>query len=380
MTESASKHAAAGSLASRAILEDEGSRVMALVPAAVLLAWGVPVVLSLLVDGGGVVAPLTILADVALHARFLVALPLLIIVIFKLDARLGECQRQFVAAGIIGRGARPAYDAAAGRAAALRTSLSALVACVALAFASAVAYAVLFGAHLAPAVGPNWHLSAEEGRLTLAGWWHLLVSQPVYALAVFWLGFRVGVVWWLFWRVSGLDLHLNALHGDEAAGLGFLRNLIRPMTIAAFAVSTSAAGSLADLMLYADAAIGDYVASIGVFALLVSVVLAAPLAFFSPAIRRARRRAILEYGIALRHRADDFRAGTARGSTMRDAAADAELLTYSNAIFATVQRTHVLIQRLEVLKVATAALVPFALVASLQLPADTIVQQLKLFL
>lgn len=80
---------------------------------------------------------------------------------------------QFLTAKIIAPEMRPEFNGLTDRFAALRVPLAALLACLVLAYASAVAYAFVFGTHLAPVVGPNWHLSAEAyylNRASRPGW------------------------------------------------------------------------------------------------------------------------------------------------------------------------------------------------------------------
>lgn len=63
-------------------------RPLAMLPAGILLTSGAPCALALLEGGGHSAAAGSVLADVA---RFIVALPILVLAILQLNARLEEC-------------------------------------------------------------------------------------------------------------------------------------------------------------------------------------------------------------------------------------------------------------------------------------------------
>ena len=84
---------------------------------------------------------------------------------------------------------------------------------------------------LARAVGP------EGARLTVAGWWCALVSNPLFwFLLLRWLWRHA--VWGLLLRdLAGLDLRLVATHPDGAGGLAFIGQY--PNAFAAFVFALS---------------------------------------------------------------------------------------------------------------------------------------------
>jgi hypothetical protein len=68
----------------------------------------------------------------------------------------------------------------------------------------------------------EWSVAGAEGTPSLAGWWYLAVSRPLFLfLALRWV-WR-GSLWTGFlFRVSRLPLALMPTHPDLAGGLGFL--------------------------------------------------------------------------------------------------------------------------------------------------------------
>ncbi|HLA57763.1 MAG TPA: hypothetical protein VK622_03340, partial [Puia sp.] len=62
-----------------------------------------------------------------------------------------------------------------------------------------------------------WHL--VDDRITVAGWWYLLISLPLLQMLLYrWL--YTVLLWMIFLRkISKIDLHLSALHPDGVGGL-----------------------------------------------------------------------------------------------------------------------------------------------------------------
>jgi len=149
-----------------------------------------------------------------------------------------------------------------------------------------------------PATISTWVVPSPGGveGISLAGWWRMLVSQPMFAiLLVIWL-WRL-IVWALFlWRVSRLDLQLIPAHPDLAGGIAFVATSLRALQLVAFALAAPLAGSVASGLLYGSPAALPFRYVVAVALGVVLVLCASPLlAFFRPLVR-ARATGIFEYG------------------------------------------------------------------------------------
>src|SRR5262249_11758094 len=119
----------------------------------------------------------------------------------------------------------------------------------------ALAYVGTFA--LSPMLYPQKHASwalavssTGESHVTLAGWWRMLVSQPLFlALTAVWL-WRL-LLWPRFLSgTSRLNLRLVASHPDLMGGLRFVLVPLRGFSILALGIGAIAAGSVADAVIF----------------------------------------------------------------------------------------------------------------------------------
>jgi hypothetical protein len=324
----------------------------------------------------------SLLLDVAMYARFTLALPLLIYAPSAIDPRLGDIVRQFLDAGLVRDSEKAAFSGLIASARKARDSRLADIVCGLLAYAYVVAYAAVYQTVIAPEVGSSWRTLGvgPEQTFSLAGWWYVAVSQPLYLFVVFRFIYRL-ILWWRFlWSVSRLDLRLNAMHADNSAGLGFLRLVLRPLRLPAFAIAASAAGGLANLVLWAGVTIADYRYGVVAYLALLVAAMAGPLGLFAKKIRKARREGILSHGVLVGRQLDQFEQRWPNSRPGRDtdmlSVPDFGAVSALNHIVASAHKTKPPIERLEVASLTIAALLPFALVAALELPIKEILTQL----
>ena len=236
----------------------------------------------------------SMLLDIAMHVRYLVSIPALVIAEVACLPRLARIAHHFGAAGLIPESERQRYDALLDSTRRLLRSRPAEVVIVLLAYATTLAFSqVWYPATVSTWVAP---ISAGVRSISLAGWWRTLVSQPLFGiLLMIWL-WRL-IVWALFlWRIARLDLRLIPAHPDLSGGLAFVATSLRAFQLVAFALAAPLAGSVASGLLYGAQAELPF-RNVVVIALAVVLVLcAAPLlAFFRPLVR-ARATGIFEYG------------------------------------------------------------------------------------
>lgn len=255
---------------------------------AAAVAW-VPLLLLSMFQGPGRHG---FLPDLSAHARYLVAIPLLVGAEAWCLPQLAAIVRHFAAGGLIGPGDRPRWEALVAEA---RRRLDHRGVEVVLAV-GAYAVSVAVGGVLYSRARGTW--ASPAGVLSPAGWWQTLVSQPLFLLCVLaWL-WRV-VVWArLLWGLSRLQLRLVPAHPDRAAGLRFVGVSLRAFAPVALAIGVVVAARLAGEVVSGARSPAAFSRSgTVILAVVASVVLfGGPLLVFVGPLYRARMRGVLEYG------------------------------------------------------------------------------------
>ncbi len=357
---------------------DEGhvGRTIAL---AVLVTW-VPLLALAAIEGSafGALATKPMLSDVAMYARFLVALPLLLLAPVASRDRLQRSVAHFREAGLVNRDGHERFVANIISTLRLRDSAWAALLVLVLAYA----YAGCFVVFLLPDMPASWRTvgAGAHRDLSLAGWWFVLVSQPLWNFVVLRFAYRI-LLWWRFlWQTARLDLQLNAAHADKAGGLAFLGMTLAPFMVPVFAIAASMAGGLANLVLWTGASVSSYKFVILGLAVFLVIMFAGPLLFFAGPLSETKRRGILEYGVLSGRQLRVFERKWLGTGTDADAevlnAPDFSALIDFQATVATVhEMTALPFQRMQIVPLLLAALAPFLPVAALEIPLRDILGQ-----
>jgi len=261
-----------------------------------MVAWLPLVVLTALQRGPGTAdAWLTPLLDLGIGARYLIALPILVLGESLFVGRLSDIVRHLQRAAFVRRAdtARFARILAASRR--LLAHHFAEVMILLLAYVISLRATGLGGEHGMA----QWRLELlplDTSVSSNARWWRLVVSQPLFLLCVGRWCWRL-LVWHQMVRaISKLDLNLVSSHPDRAGGLLFVAQSIPALAPFGFALGCGVAGTLqgpAGAHVIAPALLG------GTMAVLVGCMLAmavAPLFWLSRPLRRAQLRGVFEYG------------------------------------------------------------------------------------
>jgi hypothetical protein len=229
--------------------------------------------------------------DFAVHARFLVAVPLLILAEADCTPRLGKVARQFIDAGLITAPERESYDAAIASTQRLLDSRLSEMIVVGLAYG----LVLILLLNLPEGQFPAWQRSGGD-YYPLARWWHVLVSIPLlFILALGWL-WRLFLWWRFLWLTSRLDLRLIPGHPDFGGGLMFVGSALRGFWLLSFALGTIAAGSAANRIVH-DGAPLNVLTNVAIgLAVLILILFVLPLFVFMDKLREAKRRGVFEYG------------------------------------------------------------------------------------
>ena len=243
------------------------------------------------------------LADIAVHARYLIALPMLMLAESFCRPRLSSLARHFAHSGLVTEADRTRFEAAT---ASTRRRLDSPVAEVGVIL---LAYVAALGINrLAPVdMLPRWQVSANGlADRSPAGLWHVAVSMPVLLVFVFGWFWRL-LLWGRFLRLmSRLDLRLLASHPDRCGGLRFVSQSLRAFAIPAAALSVIMAGGLMGRILregplplmFAYVVIGT--------ALVMLLLFASPLLVFSGKLLSHWHKGVLEYGALANRVGRDF--------------------------------------------------------------------------
>ena len=331
----------------------------------VLLAWP-PLLLLAIAEGrfrGGSVE-LPFLHDVELHVRMLVALPLLVAAELVVHARMRLMVGQFLDRGLIPDAARARFDGIV--ASAMRLRNSAMAEMLMIAFVYIVGVTLTWRA-LAGLGVSSWY-GASDGvmvRPSLAGWWLLCVSLPLFQFLLLRWFFRLFIWARFLWQVSRLELGLMPLHPDRCGGLGFLAQTPYAFMPLLVAMGALLAGMIGSRILAAGASLTDFKVELaGVVAVMLIAVLA-PLLVFAPNLAAAKRAGLREYGTLAQRYARQFDRKWLRGSAPADepliGSADIQSLADLGNSFEAVKGMRLVPFNLQaVLQLAVATMLPVA--------------------
>lgn len=267
--------------------------------AAVLLSWG-PLLALTTVDGGELEPSraASFLHDIGVHVRFLVVVPLLLIAELVVHRLLRPLVDQFRTHGLVRADQTEAFSGALDEANRWRNSMLAEV----LLLITVYAGGIPFSLHRYVALGADaWFgAAARDEGLSGAGLWLVFVSLPLFQFLLLRWYYRLFVWARFLWRVSRLDLDLNALHPDRAGGLGFLAGSMSAFVPLAVAHGVLMAGMIASRIFMVGAQLPDFQDEVLIGALLMLGLFAGPLTVFAPMLARTKRVGLRSYG-ALGH-------------------------------------------------------------------------------
>ena len=264
-----------------------------------LIAW-LPL---LLLTTFGSAGRLSFLHDVEVHVRFLVALPVLIAAELLVHSRIRPVVRRFVERRVVGRDDLPHFKAAIASAIRLRNSIPLEL--------GLVLFVYSFGLWLwQNRVGldtATWY-GGPGGRwnLTPAGYWYVFVSTPILQFILLRWYLRLFIWFRFLWQVSRLNLNLIATHPDRCAGLAFLGKSAYAFGPILFAQGAMLAGVVASRVLYRGEALLSFKLQIAGFIIFFVFVILGPLLMFTPAMARAKRKGLADYGLLAQRYVETF--------------------------------------------------------------------------
>ena len=252
------------------------------------VAW-VPLLILAAIEGvawGNRVA-VPLLKDFLPYGQFLLATPVLVFGEKVVGKRLGWTVAELRRSDILAPEDTPALDIFLTRVIQLWQGSSVNV--VLLLLTCAVTIRSLWGV-------PEWLTGGWQsvgGRLTLPGWWYLLISLSLLRFLVLrWL-WRFLLWSWLLWRAARLRLQLQPVHPDRAGGLAFLGGVQVGFSLLVFAFSVQLSCLIADAAWYRGADPMAFKGHVLVFVVISVLLLILPLIVFAPALVYAREEGLV---------------------------------------------------------------------------------------
>ena len=286
--------------------------------AIVAVAWLPLLVLSIVErqawgPGGGVF----FLRDIEANARFLIALPLLILAELVVHERMRPVVQQFLDCGLVREDEVPRFEAAVASATRLRNSVLAELMLIALVYV--VGVMVLWRQYVAMS-GVTWYGRPSPDGLTLSrtGMWYAYVSLPLYQFLLVRWYYRMFIWARFLFQVSRMKLSLIPTHPDRVGGLGFVSNVAFAFTPLAVAHGVMLAGPIGNRIFYAGATLPNFKVEIVVLILFVICIVLGPFLVFAPQLAAAKRTGLREYGTLAERYVREFDAKWLRGGAPPD--------------------------------------------------------------
>jgi hypothetical protein len=267
-------------LAARLGLASENSlRARTLAIALAAFAW-LPLLVLSFVAGTALGDRVTIpfFGDFLVHGRFLVALPLLVLVHPVVDARIAVALATLRRSGLIALADEASIDGALDRARALWRSSIVRVALLVL---SVLGIFPTLSAKTLVDVS-SWMTPGEDGAgaLGAAGWWSVLVGGSLVRLLVLFALWKLLIWCWLLWRLARLPLRYQPLHPDRCAGIGMLAWAQSGFAGLVAALSAQLGCLIADAVTYRGVELASFKIPAAAFAVAMLLLLFAPLLVF----------------------------------------------------------------------------------------------------
>jgi len=230
--------------------------------------------------------------DMAVYARFVLAVPLLILSEYIILPRLDITAQHFVTSRIIADADRERFEGAITSTRRLSLGIWPSAGMTIMVYAIVVIIAATVHAGMLP----PWHYAGNTSHLSLAGWWHMLISLPLLlGLLLSWI-WRVGVWVRFLHQVSHLNLHLVASHPDKAAGLQFVAFSPRMFGSLALAIGIIGAGTFANEVFHFGVNPMDHPAMPIATAIVVAAIFMSPPLVFGRMLLMTWRRGVFQYG------------------------------------------------------------------------------------
>jgi hypothetical protein len=347
----------------------------------VAVAW-LPLLVLAAVEGNalGGRAAVVFLADVEVHVRFLVALPLLVIAELVVHRRMRPLLQQFLERNLIPEDSMTRFEAAVASAFRLRNSVFAEVLLIAIVYGIGV---LIVWRHYVALDTATWYATPSAGgsKLSLAGMWYGYVSLPIFQFLLVRWYFRLFIWARFLWQVSRIELSLVPTHPDRVGGLSFLSNTVYALAVLAVAHGALLAGYIANRIFFVGAELIQFKTEIAVLVVFMLGAVLGPLLVFAPQLAQAKRNGLREYGTLAERYVREFdakwlRGGAPAGEPLVGSADIQSLADLSNSYEVVRTMNIAPITRDAVLRLAAATLMPIVPLLLTMMPLEELLRRL----
>jgi len=261
----------------------------------VAIAW-VPLLILTLIDSSayGANSRIAFLNDFSIQAKFLIALPILLVSESFVNLRLGQYARAFVTRAIVREADIPKFRAAIETTHRLRDSWM-IELCLLLVVLIAGTY---FWRTRMALESATWYATPVNSSLNLtpAGYWLVFVSTPIIQFfTVRWYA-RFFIWFWFLRQVSKLNLNIVPSHPDRVGGLGFLPKATYSFAPILFAQGTTLSGRIASAVVHEGRDLMSFRVDAVLFVVFFVSAVVSPMLAFVPGLIKAKRRGLAEFG------------------------------------------------------------------------------------
>ena len=271
--------------------------------ASVALTWFPLLVLSTLSRVVGGVGRVSFFHDIEVHARFLVALPILIAAELLVNSRIRPAVRRFIEWRIVLPEQRPVFRKAIDSALKIRNSVLVELALIAVVYTVGL---LVWNSRTELGLVTWYALPGSRWNLTLAGYWYVFVSLPVFQFILLRWYMRL-LIWFRFlWQVNQIELNLIPTHPDRCGGLSFLGKSSYAFAPILFAQGAILAGVVAARVFYRGETLHTFKFQIAGFIVFFVITILAPLLMFTPRMARTRGKGLADYGLLAQRYVERF--------------------------------------------------------------------------
>lgn len=308
-----------------------------------------------------------LLAHFGIHARFLVAVPLLILAEGPAHALSARFLAYFVQSGTVPPAEMGRFRAVVAATARLRDATLPWIAMAGLVVAFTTTSEIVHHSHEVDWVAE----SPPTGWPGFGALWYLYVGRVIYlTLVLAWL-WRAVLLTVLLWRIARLDLALVPTHPDRAGGLGFLERVPAVFAPVALAIGCVVAARWAHDAVYHGLVLQSLRVEMVAFVVAALVVFLLPLAAFAGPFKRAKRQALLDYGALVGRHGRLVRERWIEGKALDD---DAVLSAPELGPVADTVAAYDAVKAMRTVPVGKAAIVPLAAAAAVPMIAVLAIQ------
>ena len=316
-----------------------------------------------------------LMAHFAIHARLLLAVPLLILAEAGAHKRSTRLLPAFVESGAVPPSALARLQAVVAATSRLRDATLPGIVVLGIVAAITTTSQIVSQVHEI-----EWAAPARSGGLGFGAYWYLYVGRSVFLVMLFVWIWRLVVLGVLLRRIAKLDLALVPTHPDRTGGLALLEQVPAAFAPVVLALGVVVAARWIHDAIYHQLAIGSIRVPMIAFVVITVVLFLLPLGAFIGPLARAKRRALHDYGVLVARHGRLVHQRWIEGKPTQDDLLDAPEIgpvADTAAIYQAVRAMRpVPVTAAAILPLALAAALPMIAVLSVYMPIKEILAKL----